>query len=508
MSDRQQYEGLVAAEPSAVPAFGDVDAQSGVVDLPGGIDGGLPVQRPGCSNAACGNPVEHPAETAWQQLMSAVPVEDQLYRLRPRVGGMSYPTEEDFRAAVGAVRPEHADEHSLARLRTAWTDEVAGKLADWPERIRAGLTELSEGWSGTDFEAFEQVCTDTRELVDGILDDIDTTVARLQSVEESIYTFQGGDSGEIPYPAPQFWIDGEWHSWVSVHIRPAWWHGDCIEYTCQDAEHVMALAGADPEIATEIIDFIDERVEHYIEYYESPVNIERDGLDPKGITIDEAKELAVADAVEAYGGVVEQHWSDYDVRHSQVDDDIAQRSADNDAEQQSMRVTAGDKDYPAVADRKYMDLEPPSMRQPSGTGAPEATQDPSLEAPSGDAPAERPTSPVEEDGEKSGGLASGGPGGGGFGGASYGGTGSVAPVAPGGGTSTSGTGLGSGTAGVAAGGAVAGGGGRGAPMGGMMGGAGGARGMPMDDQERDPDVDLTEDKNMWGFVNEDEDPYA
>src|SRR5699024_8422927 len=151
-----------------------------------------------------------------------VPVEDQLYRLRPHVGGMSYPTEEDFRAAVGAVRPEHADEHSIARLRTAWTDEVAGKPAHWPERIRAGLTELSEGWSGTDFEAFTQVCADTRELVDEVLDDIDTTVARLQSAEESIYTLQGGDLGEIPYPAPQFWIDGEWHSWVSVHIRPAW----------------------------------------------------------------------------------------------------------------------------------------------------------------------------------------------------------------------------------------------------------------------------------------------
>jgi hypothetical protein len=30
----------------------------------------------------------------------------------------------------------------------------------------------------------------------------------------------------------------------------------------------------------------------------------------------------------------------------------------------------------------------------------------------------------------------------------------------------------------------------------------------MDDKEREPDVDLVEDENMWGFVNEDDDPYA
>ncbi|WP_026928511.1 hypothetical protein [Glycomyces tenuis] len=555
MSDKQpdEYEGLVPAAPSAgAPAFGDVAPASasggrtappppppqnaealpaevdslpdfqkqpdqdetrpsdGPVTLPGELpDGCLPVQRPGCSNADCAIPTEHPAEIAWQQLVSAVPVEDQLYRLRPRVEGMSYPTEEDFRSAVAAVRPEHADEHSIARLRTAWTDEVAGKLADWSERIRSGLTELSEGWTGTDFEAFEGVCTETRELVDAIIEDVDATVAQLQSTEESIYTLQGGDSGEIPYPAPQFWIDGEWHSWVSVHIRPAWWHGDCIQYTCQDAEHVMSLAGADPEVATEIIDFIDEKVEHYIDYYESPVNIERDGLDPKGITLEEAKELAVADAVETYGGVVEQNWTDYGARHATVDEDINQRSADNDSEQQSMRTVASDKDYPAVADSKYMNLEPPSMEQPTGRSEPEATQDPSLEPPvGGEAPP--PAPPGEDDGETKGGLASGGAsGGGGLGGGSFGGAGAGAPgaTATTGGASPGGAAVGAAAAGgMAAGAATAAGASRGA-MGGMMGGMGGG-GMAMNDQEREADVDLVEDENMWGFVNEDEDPYA
>lgn len=524
MSDQQpeEYQGLVPAAPAAggAPAFGDVappsapadgvpPEQAGPVTLPGDeVVGSFPALRNGCSNADCGNPTEHPAEEAWQQLVSAVPVEDQLYRLRPRVEGMSYPTEDDFRSAVSAVRPEHADEHSIARLRTAWTDEVAGKLGDWSERIRSGLTELSEGWSGSDYEAFEGVCTETRELVDDILDDIDTTVSQLQSTEESIYTLQGGDSGEIPYPAPQFWIDGEWHSWVSVHIRPAWWHGDCIQYTCQDAEHVMSLAGADPEVATEIIDYIDERVEHYIHYYESPVNIERDGLDPKGITADEAKELAVADAVESYGGVVEQNWTDYDSRQAAVDDDIGQRSADNDSEQQSMRTTSSDKNYPAVADSKYMNLEPPSMEQPLGRTAPESTQDPSLDPPTGEAPSSDPSG--EDDGEKKGGLAGGGPStGGGFsGGVGGAGVPGAATTATSGGAGPSAAGIGAGAAGGMAAGAAAAnsGGGRGA-MGGMMGGMGGG-GMGKTEPDAEADVDLVEDENMWGFVNEDEDPYA
>lgn len=43
----------------------------------------------------------------------------------------------------------------------------------------------------------------------------------------------------------------------------------------------------------------------------------------------------------------------------------------------------------------------------------------------------------------------------------------------------------------------------------MMGGAGGGmRGPGSSEQDREPDVDLVEHENMWGFVNEDDDPYA
>ncbi|WP_205325999.1 WXG100 family type VII secretion target [Glycomyces sp. YM15] len=517
MSDNsiESYPGLDAAAPAmGAPAFGDV---GGAAPLPPPADGEIvappPPGRPACSNPNCGNPTEHPAEHDWQQLVSPVPVERQLYRLRPKETGMAFPTEADFRAAVAAVRPERADAHSLERLRGAWSEQVSGRLADWSEQIKSNLSDLAEGWSGADFEAFEAACSQTRELVEDLVDDVDATVASLHSTEEALYAIQGGGSGEIPYPAPQFWIDGDWHSWVSVHVRPAWWHGDCIQYTCQDAEHVLVLGGAEPELATEIIDYIDERILHYIDYYSSPVNIERDGLDPaKGLTVEEAKELAVADAMEHYGTLVDQSWGAHDVRQAESNEDISQRGTDTDAEDRSVRTVRSDKEYPASADRAYMNLEPPPMEQPSGSAQPMASEDPSLEPPVGDPPpaAENPDEPAEDDEAPSGGLASGGAstgttggfgaGAGGFGGASA--TGASGSAASAGGA-LGGAALGAATGGAAA--AVPGSRGSTAMM---SGGAGPGRGMNMDDKEREADVDLVEDENMWGFVNEDDDPYA
>lgn len=524
MSD---YQGLDPAAPAmGAPAFGDVGgaAPPAAPPPPAGevvppvAEEIPPIGRPACSNPNCGNPTEHPAELDWQQLVSAVPVAGQLYRLRPKEAGMAFPTEADFRAAVAAVRPERADAHSLERLRGAWTEQVAGRLSDWSERIRSNLNGLAEGWSGTDFEAFEAACTQTRELVDDLIDDIDATVSSLQSTEESLYSIQGGGSGEIPYPAPQFWIDGDWHSWVSVHVRPAWWHGDCIEYTCQDAEHVLALGGAEPELATEIIDYIDERILHYIDYYASPVNIERDGLDPaKGLTVIEAKELAVADAMEHYGTLVDQSWGAYDARQAESNEDIQQRSTDTDAEDRSVRTVRSDKEYPASADPAYMTLEPPPMEQPQGSAQPMASEDPSLEPPVGEAPPE-PVEPVEptdpdDDEDAAGGLASATAGtgaGGGFGGGGGFGAGAAPATATSGSGASMGGGIGGATLGAAAGGAAAAAPGSRASTAMMSGGAGpgAGRGMNNDDKEREPDVDLVEDENMWGFVNEDDDPYA
>ncbi|MEU6246670.1 hypothetical protein [Glycomyces sp. NPDC047010] len=494
MSDNDSYQGLDPAAPAAgAPAFGSVAPAPDIETQP---DEAIVAARPGCSNPACGNATAHPSEQGWQRLVSAVPVERQLFRLRPKDSGMAYPAEADFRDAVAAVRPAQADAHSLARLRGAWTDDVSGRLADWSERIRSNLADLAEGWSGADFDAFETACGQTRDLVEDLIDDVDATVASLQTTEDALYAIQGGDAGEIPYPAPQFWIDGEWHSWVSVHVRPAWWHGDCIEYTCQDAEHVLALSGAEPELATEVIDYIDERIVHYVDYYSSPVTIEREGLDPsKGLTVEEAKELAVADAVEHYGTLVDQSWGAYDARQDETDKDVSQRSADTDGEERSVRTVRSDKPYPAAADPAYMDLEPPPLDQPAGASFPRATEDPSLEPPAGEGGGEEP---AEDDGT-TGGLASGGNSGAAPFGGGFSAPAAASPVSNGGREAAV---LGVTAAGAVAGGATVAASPSGTPA---MGAPGGA---PADDKEREPDSDLVEDANMWGFVDEDDDPYA
>ncbi|GAA1660830.1 hypothetical protein GCM10009830_02400 [Glycomyces endophyticus] len=432
MSDNETYQGLAAEQP------------------------GPAAPRAACSDPQCGNATEHPAERGWQRLMSAVPSEDTLHRLRPRASAMSYPSEADFRAAVAAARPDDAGAHSLERLRNAWTDDVSGRLADWPDQIRARLADLAGGWSGPDFEAFAAVCAQTRELVEDLVDDVDATVASLQVTEDALAAIQGGGAGAIPYPAPQFWIDGDWHSWASVHIRPAWWHGDCIRYTCQDAEHVLALGGGAPELATEIIDYIDERILHYVDVYANPAAIEREGLDPvEGLTVEEAKELAVADAAEHYGTLVDQSWGAYDARHAEIDADIERRSADTDAEARSVRTVHGDRDCPAAADPAYMDLDTPPLDQPSGLAAPRTAEGPSLEPPSGRPAVAEEAVPAADDAPV---LAAP----------------AVAVVA------------------VAA-----------APEAGATPDA-----APADDKASEPDADPVQDASLWGVVDEDDDPYA
>src|SRR5690606_37935614 len=140
--ETEEYTDVTTAAPSSTNAFGDTSALE---------YGG---ERAGCTAGACPHPVAHPAEAEWEQLVSAVPTEGQLHRFKPRCEGMSYPTEDDFRAAIGAVRPLDPDAFSLSRLRIGWQEEVAAVLAEWPGLIRTRLTGLAEGWAGEDFDLF------------------------------------------------------------------------------------------------------------------------------------------------------------------------------------------------------------------------------------------------------------------------------------------------------------------------------------------------------------------
>ncbi|SDL09624.1 hypothetical protein SAMN05216298_2712 [Glycomyces sambucus] len=470
--------------------------------------------RAGCSAGACPHPVAHPAEEDWVQLASAVPVEGQSGRLRPRCEGMAYPTEADFRAAVAAVRPEDADAFSLQRLRTGWTAEVGERIAGWPERLRSKLAVLAEGWAGDDFDVFAEQADLARALVEGALDDLEGAAAELERREAAVYTLQGGDSGEIPYPAPLVGVEGEWSDLAALHVRPAWWHGDCITMTCAEAERALELAGADPGLASEVREFVEERVGA--------------GLSGLGALVADVRSLAGQEAKEVFGARVEAELAAYVERQPAIDESITAKRDGQSAEFAAVAVTGEDRPYPASADASYMDLVAPEAERPADPVVPQAVEDPSPVPPGGDGSVraeETPWEPAEDDDDEavSGGLAGGSGGSFGAGGAaSAAGALGSGPGGRGGAVAVPAGGVPQGLFGPAVSpGATAGGTGA-AKGGGLFHGpgpagqqvrAGGAEAKggraKADDEDEDAPQDLArrETGNPWGYVRPNEDPY-
>ncbi|SDD90209.1 hypothetical protein [Glycomyces harbinensis] len=477
-----------------------------------GDTAGSGAERAGCSSAACPHPVAHPAEEDWVQLASAVPAEGQLHRFKPRCEGMAYPTEDDFRAAVTAVRPQDPDAFSLQRLRTGWTDEVGARIGSWPDRLKSRLSALAEGWAGEDFEAFAAQADEARALLEGVIDDIDATTAELATCETAIYTLQGGDSGEIPYPAPMVGVEGEWSNLVSLHLRPAWWHGDCIRMTCEEAEKAMELAGADPRLATDVREFIEERV--------------GSALSGLGALVADVRALAGEEAKELFTDRVAAELAGYFERQAAIDEAIAAKRDGQSEELTALGPTGEDRPLPGGADTSYMDLAAPEAERPSPPAAPRATQDPSPVPPGGDGTVREDQAPQDEDeadDDVAGGLASGGGFGSGPGGA-FGSSGGSAMRAGGAMGPGGAGGVPQGLFGPAvtapvptAGPAGAGGGAGGGVRPGMapahqQGGAAGRDAKRYDEDEAEEDErpqDLTrrETGNLWGYVKPNEDPY-
>ncbi|HEY1093847.1 MAG TPA: hypothetical protein VGE61_04040 [Glycomyces sp.] len=496
---------------------GDWAADAGSVELPsfeftiafGDASVLASGERAGCSAAQCPHPVAHPAEEAWVQLASAVPVEGQRDRLKPRCEGMAYPTEVDFRAAVSAVRPGEADAFSLQRLRSGWSEEVGSRLGSWPERFKSKLAVLAEGWAGEDFDAFAVQAGEARALVEGVLDDIEATVGELAGRESAIYTLQGGDSGEIPYPAPLVGTEGEWSSLVALHVRPAWWHGDCITMTCEEAERALALAGADAGLAAEVREFVEERVGQRLA-----------GL---GAAVSEVRVLVGEEVKEVFAERVAAELAAYVERQAAIDEAIAEKRDGQGAELSALRATGGDRSCPSSADASSMDLAVPGAERPGAPVAPRTMEDPSPVPPGGDGTVREDETPWEaeeaeeaDEDEVSGGLASGGGGfgGGGPGGGSFGGRAPGGAVLPGAGGGAPQGLFGPAVTAPAAGSSPVRGGGGLFPSnpGGAPGRGKGSERSDADEKEsegEDGPVNLArrETGNVWGYVKPNEDPY-
>jgi hypothetical protein len=282
--------------------------------------------------------------------------------------------------------------------------------------------------------------------------------------------------------------------------------------TCEEAERALELAGADAGLATEVREFVEERVGQRLS-----------GL---GALVADVRALVGEEAKEVFSERVAAELAAYVERQAAIDEAIAEKRDGQAAELAAVRTTGEDRPYPSSADGSYMDLQVPEAERPSAPVAPQATQDPSPVPPGGDGTVREDETPWEAeeagDDEVSGGLASGGGGGfggGGSGGGSFGGGGR-----PGGGMlSDSPGGTPQGLFGPAvttpASTATASG------AGGSRGGglfqqtqASGRGGRPSDrsDSEKQQDgekdggpLDLArrETGNVWGYVKPNEDPY-
>ncbi|MEU5871835.1 hypothetical protein AB0A73_09780 [Glycomyces sp. NPDC047369] len=516
----------------------------------------------GCGNGDCQNK-ENPGEQPWIQLMSAIPQAGQTNNIKPKPSGMSTPGGQEVSAIVTQLRGPDGDKYAIGTVKDGWTD-FNSSFSYFEGHLANAIEALSAEWTGDDFDAFSEQIDIVKRNIAEVTEKItgeSGILPLLGNTQSAIYELQGGDSGEVPYPAPLIWVDdGGWFDSAEFHIRPAFWDGDCEKEgdVCanESGNKIMEMAGLDTGYQDEVQSFVEDRSNYYYQYYNSEAN----GYEPGSFTQEQAREMAQQDAEGQINQDVGDINDNYQERLNNVNDDIVGRRDYANTEvagftpekPATQETTLGDGGQPDVgyeppggggggsmpkAPGGMGSMDPPSM--PSTDKPPTPTFDPPSTPPDMNLPDSTdpgglddsewtPTTPDPDD-MPSGGLASGGGlGGGGLGGGGIGGGG-----LPGGGA---GGGLPSGGAGGGVGGAMggmggmmgAGGAGRGAGagagggkggamgkgaggrgMGGGMMGAGGGRGMGgPGDEDGESGTWLTEDDDVWGIGNEKDDPYA
>jgi hypothetical protein len=537
------------------------------------------------SSSTCGedgcplkNNVE--VETAWQNLMSAIPYAAYAdgSTLQPE-NNLSHalPKQSDLDRIIRSIRPAGCEEHALDSISKAWHDEVVGKLQELPGLLGTYTTQLAEEWTGDDFDALEKNIEDLVKIAQEVVDSADEISTMLETEAAEIWDTQGGSEGFIPFPAPQLWTrEQNWFVGLFkddyAHCRPPWWsEGECNHITPDYALQMVGFPqGTMQEYNTQIENATreqqtanqayNEEVQRFIQEGGNPMMYPLKTTDWDELYVEKRDQYLLENE-----DVMSQVNSDYVQASEDINNDIVNReynanttySTHQDPTTAKQPTTAADQnanlepgggggggggggsvpsgsmpsgDYPG------MDTPPEGSFDPSGLGDPDAyepnpNKDYTLPG-TGDTDPWKPSTTDPDD--ISGGLASGG--GGGLGGGGLGGGGLPGGGAGGGLGGGAGGGLGGGL-GAGAGGAMGGmmggaGGGRGAGAGaggrgagakgmgkgmgggrgmagGMMGGAGGGRGMGgQGEGEQEAGTWLTEDDDVWGIGNEEEDPYA
>ncbi|WP_084546468.1 hypothetical protein [Glycomyces arizonensis] len=523
-----------------------------------------------CTNDKCSTKVGTEPEKAWLDLMSAIPVRDQT--VKARSDSMAMPNDMTVQQVVNDIRPADANGYAIQTIKEGWDDfqskfkpsesTLKDALTALSEEWTGDDFDGFEEQVNTVIENIKQVLEDV-----GSIGDNSGALGLLNQKQEEIYALQGS-GGEVPYPAPQLWWDdgGVWGV-NEIHIRPPFWDkGECEKQEdpfgdgCGDPDaggkKFMEMAGFDTERPDEIHNFIEDRTQYYMEKYKD-----------EGIQEDDAKQLAQGDASETVQQDSEAAASNYEERASIVNQDVISRRDTTSTAVSEITPESVPNEETTLEDPNAPTSDLPGMDTPGGGGVPSPGGMDSLNPPGSppsdfstpgpgsgldpdnpnisdynpstpdlDSPGldDNPWEPGTTDPDDiSGGLAGGGSGlGGGIGGPG-GGLGGGLGGGAGGGIGGGGAGGGIGGGMMGAGGMGRGGGGAGAGRGGMKGaggmgagkgagagagrggrgmsgmmGGGGARGMGGTDDQDGKETWLTEEDDVWGIGNEDEDPYA
>ncbi|MQM26404.1 hypothetical protein [Glycomyces albidus] len=506
-----------------------------------------------CSNPSCTN-TNTTFEEAWIKLVSAIPVTGQIQRFTCVAVGTAAPTPEEVRGLVAQVRPDDEDRFALREISRHWMtfnqrfaiddNEAVGKI------LEQKLTELSNGWQGTDFDAFaeqmETVFANCAQIQADIGDNTSGLIGLLEFKAEEIFALQGGESYELPYPAPQYWVEDEGglFSDPTVHHRVPFKDGDCeITDGCSwdgeddSANRAMELGGFNGDYANELGQYVADQTEAHL------ARLKRENPEtPEAELRTQAEQLATQDGDARAKRDYDSGSQDYQARAAEQNDTVLARWEDAEIATQEFTPTVE-----PVQDTTFresgQDLDGGGYSPPTGgdfNGSPTSSGSSGLTPPPTTTPfgsggssgtsSWNPTTGGDE--ETSGGLAGGGlggglgglPGGGAGGGLPGGGAGGGAGGGMGGAGmglfgpavgSTPGAGAGAGAGGRAGGSGLGKGSGlfgktTGAGGAGMMGGAGGRPGAGGDENAEGKESWLTEDEDVWGLARfEDEnDPLA
>ncbi|MDA1361727.1 hypothetical protein O1R50_19015 [Glycomyces luteolus] len=443
-----------------------------------------------CPHATCQN-TENPAETAWIKLVSAIPEVGQVNNLTVVTTGTAAPSQDAIQSLVSQVRPDNPDNYALRAISSHWQTFKDGFDTDPTTGIapilKAGLRTLSEHWQGDDFDAFaeqvEVVMGNCASICDDIGDLSSGAVGLLEQKADEFYGLQGGSSGELPYPAPLYWISDMERMFTDpfVHVRPPFRNGSCdVTDGCGHSGGLLGslleLGGFDSDYLRETRNYVEAQTEYYMNKFKN---------EKPPVTEDQARTWAQADANNAISDDMVDGMDDYESRSRIANEDVVNRWEN--AEESAGTFTPEAKPSNTSNFREASDMLGDSY---GGLDAGSGGFQPGSEPPSPEGGGGGGGGGLVPPGGVSGGLASGG--------ATLGSGGSF-PVGPASSTMEGGGGSGAGT-----------GGGRG--MGGMMGGmggGGGGRGMGGDQQAEGEHRDwLEEDEEIWGIRAIDDDPYA